>query len=307
VFFAEEWWQAVPLAISLAFSLAAIAFNIQHDGGHSAYSDRTWVNRLAALTMDLVGASSYLWRWKHGILHHTYPNVKEMDTDIEAGPIARLTPAEPHRWFHRWQHLYLWPLYGITAARWHLMTDFQEVAKGSIGPHRVPRPRSWDLLCFLLGKVVSIGLLLGIPMIFHPWWIVVPMYFLVAGTVGVTLTIVFQLAHCVGEADFPGPSEDNRMPDAWAVHQINTTVDFARESKLAFWFLGGLNFQVVHHLFPRICHVHYPAISKIVEATCRDHGIVYRTHGSFASGLLSHYRWLRRLGRGEENPLASAR
>jgi len=297
VFFAEHWWQAVPLAFSLAFGLAAVAFNIQHDGGHSAYSDRLWVNRLAGYSLDLIGASSYLWKWKHGVLHHTYPNVDGHDTDLDAGVVARLSPWQPRFWYHRWQHLYLWPLYAITASRWHLFSDFKEVAVGAIGSHRVPRPRSWNLVAFLVGKTVSIGLLLFAPMIWHEWWLVVAMYFLVTAVVGVALTIVFQLAHCVEEADFPTPGESEKMPDAWAVHQIRTTVDFARTSRLAFWLLGGLNFQTEHHLFPRICHVHYPALSRIVEATCAEYGVKFRQHGTFAAGVRSHYRWLRRMGR----------
>lgn len=298
VFFAETWWQAVPLAIALACGLTAIAFNIQHDGGHSAYSNRGWVNSLAAFTMDLVGASSYLWRWKHGVLHHTYPNLDGQDTDLESGGAARLSPHQPRYWFHRWQHIYLWPLYTITAARWHLQGDFKDIAFGCIGPHRIARPKSKDLFLFVLGKVISIGALLVLPMIWHEWWVVISMYLLVAGVVGILLTIVFQLAHCVEEADFGAAVEpDEYLSDPWAIHQLRTTVDFARKSKLAFWLLGGLNFQAVHHLFPRICHVHYPALSKIVEKTCQDYGVEYLCHSSFAAGVRSHYRLLKRLGR----------
>lgn len=300
VFAAQVWWQAVPLAILLALGLAAVGFNIQHDGGHSAYSNRAWVNKLAALSLDLIGASSYLWRWKHGVLHHTYPNVEGQDTDLDSGGIARLSPHQPRHGYHRWQHLYLWPVYALTAIRWHLYTDFREMAVGAIGPHPVPRARGKDLILFLLGKFVSIGLLLILPLAWHPWWIVLTMYLLVASVVGVVLTVVFQLAHCVEEAEFPTPLDASEvMPDAWAAHQLRTTVSFARKSRLAFWLLGGLNFQIEHHLFPRVCHVHYPALSRIVEGTCKDYDLTYRAHRSLAAGLGSHYRWLRRLGRTE--------
>jgi hypothetical protein len=184
VFAATAWWQAVPLAVALGLGLAAVAFNLAHDGGHSAVSRRRWVNRLAAGTLDLVGASSYLWRLKHGI-HHTYANVPGHDTDIDLGRLMRLCPTQPRHWFHRWQHLYLWPLYGLSAARWHLYSDFQEVAAGRIGPHPIRRPRGWDLAVFVGGKAVSIGLLLGLPLALHPWWVVLPGYLLV--TVGLAL------------------------------------------------------------------------------------------------------------------------
>lgn len=298
VFVVPTWWLAAPLAISLAFAISAVGFSIQHDGSHHAYSRHAWVNRLAAASLDMIGASSYLWKWKHVVYHHTYPNVEGQDTDISPGPFARLSPHQPRRWFHRWQHLYLWPLYGLSAAHWHLFADFKEVALGAIGPHKIPRPKGWDLAGFLMGKAVSIALLLGIPMLVHSWWVVLTFYLVVTMVVGVVLTVVFQLAHCVGEAEFPLPLDGTpQMENAWAVHQVRTTVDFGRRSRILCWLLGGLNFQVEHHLFPGVCHVHYPALSRIVEETSREFGVPYSDHGSFLAGIRSHFRWLRELGR----------
>ncbi|AMV23638.1 Fatty acid desaturase [Gemmata sp. SH-PL17] len=297
VFAAPTVWLAAPLSISLALAISAVGFSIQHDGGHHAYSQFAWVNRLAALTLDLIGASSYMWKWKHVVYHHTYPNVAGQDTDIDVGRVARLAPQQPRLWFHRWQHLYLWPLYGVTASAWHLYGDFRDVIAGTIGAHRVPRPTGWDLVVFLTGKAVSIGLLLVIPMLVHSWWVVLVFYAVVTAVVGVVLTVVFQLAHCVGEAEFPQPIEGGRrMGDTWAVHQVQTTVDFARESRVLCWLLGGLNFQVVHHLFPRVCHIHYPALARIVEATCHEFGVRYTAHRTLWGGITSHFRWLRELG-----------
>lgn len=300
VFVVNTLWLAIPLAIIFAAAVAAVGFNIQHDGSHHAYSRHEWINRLAAISLDLIGASSFLWKWKHNVLHHTYPNVSGQDTDIEAGAVARLAPHQPRRWFHRWQHLYLWPLYAITASRWHLWGDFKEVITGRMTSHPIPRPRGWDLFVFLFGKVFSIGLMLVVPMLFHPWWVVLLFYMLVTGAVGVILTVVFQLAHCVREADFPIPSAaTQQMPDAWAVHQVVTTVNFSRRSRLVCWFLGGLNFQIEHHLFPRVCHVHYPALSQIVEQVCREYGVRYSVHESLLGGLKSHYWWLHKMGHEE--------
>jgi linoleoyl-CoA desaturase len=226
--------------------------------------------------------------------------VDGQDTDIDVGAVARLAPQQRRRWFHRWQHLYLWSLYAVTAPIWHLYGDFHDVITGSIRGHRIPRPKGWDLVTFLGGKTVSIGLLLGVPMFVHSWWVVLLFYLAVTAVLGVVLTVVFQLAHCVEEADFPEPAAGTlRMADAWAAHQVRTTVDFARTSWALTWLLGGLNFQVVHHLFPRICHIHYPALSRIVETVCGEFGVRYTAHRSFLAGVGSHYRWLRRLGRAE--------
>lgn len=300
VFAVQTWWQALPLAVSLAVALAAVGFSIQHDGGHNAYSRRWWVNRLAARALDLMGASSYLWHWKHEVIHHTYTNVTGVDTDIEIGSVVRVTPHQKRRWFHRWQHLYLWPLYGITSARWHLYGDFKEVVTGRMGPHRIPRPKGWDLALFIGGKLFSIGWFLAVPMFFHPVWLVLGFYLLITAMMGVAMSIVFQLAHCVSEAEFPVPDPANgRLEESWAVHQAETTVDFARDNRALSWWVGGLNFQIEHHLFPRVCHIHYPAIAPIVEATCREYHVPYQAHPTFFAGLRSHYRWLKQMGRPE--------
>ena len=139
VFVARTWWEGLPLAILLGLAAAGIGFNVQHDGGHEAYSDRPCVNKLMSLTLDLIGGSSYLWHYKHGVYHHTYVNITHEDTDIDLGKLARLTPHQRRYWFHRWQHFYIWPLYGLFVIKWHLFDDFKDVIIGRIGEHKVPR------------------------------------------------------------------------------------------------------------------------------------------------------------------------
>ncbi len=297
VFWATTWWQAVMLAISLGLSTAAIGFNIQHDGGHQAYSDRRSINRLMAMTLDMLGGSSYIWDQKHNVIHHTYANITGFDADIELGILGRLSPHQPWSRFHRLQHFYLWALYGFVAIKWQVYDDFRDLIKGKIGEQSFPRPKGTDLGLFIVGKVVFVSLAFVLPMTLHGVGAVLLFYGMAAFIQGVTLSVVFQLAHCVEGADFPMPdSETGRIENDWAVHQVETTVDFARKSRLVSWFTGGLNFQIEHHLFPRICHLHYPAISALVEETCQEFGIQYRTHEKFSSSIASHYRWLRKLG-----------
>jgi linoleoyl-CoA desaturase len=298
VFVAQAWWQGLLLAMLLGLCAAEIGFNIQHDGGHQAYSTHPSVNKLMAMTLELIGGSSYLWRWKHVVFHHTYVNITGHDTDIDLGILARLTPHQKRRAYHRWQHLYLWPLYGLLAIKWQLVDDFRKLISGRISNQPFPRPRGWELAIFVAGKVIFLTLAFGIPLLFHSAGVVL-LYYGVAGLVaGMVLSVVFQAAHCVEEAEFPLPREDTgRIEHAWAIHQAETTVDFARSSRLVAWLVGGLNFQIEHHLFPRISHVNYPAISRLVEETCRDFGIKYAEHRSFRAGMASHFRWLRRMGR----------
>lgn len=295
---ATSWWQAVPLALALGMLAALIGFNIQHDGGHRAYSPVRWRNRLAAATLDLIGGSSYLWQWKHAIFHHGRANIAGHDTDINVGRLVRLEPQQRREFFHRWQFIYIWALYGLMTIRWQCYDDFREVVTGTIGPHRIPRPRGLELLIFILGKLCFIGAILIIPLFFQPWWCVAVGYALASATLGITLAVVFQLAHNTALVAFPrAPDESGLMPHTWAEHQVLTSANFSRSSAVLTWLLGGLNFQIEHHLFPHISHVHYPALSPLVEATCREHGIPYREHRTFLAGVVAHAAWLRHLGR----------
>ena len=300
VFAAQSWWQALLLAVPLGLVTAGIGLNIQHDGGHQAASDRPWVNKLMAVTLDLIGGSSYVWRHRHNVLHHTYVNLTGHDTDIDIGALARITPFQKRRGIHRWQHYYMWALYGLMAIRWQLFGDYRSVITGRIDEHPIPRPKGWDLAVFIGGKTTFLVLALVLPMALHPWWVVLVFYGVVGMVTGVTLSVVFQLAHTVEEAAFVEPPDRNELDQAWAIHQVVSSVDFGRTSRAAAWLLGGLNFQIEHHLLTRICHVNYPAISRIVEQTCRDFGVPYHEHPTLWSGLVSHYRWLRRMGRPEQ-------
>lgn len=297
VFFATNGWQGLALGLVLGTATAGIGFNIMHDGGHQAYSRRHWVNRLSALALDMVGGSSYIWQWKHARFHHTWVNVAGHDSDIDLGVLGRLSPAQPRRPWHRWQHLYLWPLYGVTAIRWHLYGDFRDLITGTIGERPFTRPRGWDLAALVIGKLVFFTLAFGLPLLLHPPGTVLLFYALVSAVAGVLLALVFQMAHVVEEAAFPLPDASGQQMDTpWAIHQMHTTVDFARGNRVLSWLIGGLNFQVEHHLFPRISHAHYPMVARVVEATCREYDVPYLFHRTFAAGIASHYRLLRRLG-----------
>jgi len=298
VFAAGTMWQGLLLVILLGLSTAGIGFNIAHDGGHKAYSNIAWVNKMMAGAMDFVGGSSYVWFWKHSVIHHRYVNITGYDTDIDIGVLGRLSPHQKRLPFHRWQHLYLWVVYGFLAVKWEFFDDFWNVISGRIGKHRFPRPTGWELLIFLAGKAVFFTWALAIPLFFHPLHAVIFYYIAGVLVLGVILSVVFQLPHCVQEAEFPIPlKETGQIERPWSVHQAHVTVDYDRNNPIVSWFLGGLNFHKEHHLFPTICHIHYAAITKIVEKTCRDHGIKYSEHKTFRVGIAAHYRWLRRMGK----------
>ncbi len=297
VFLAASWWTALPLAIVLGLSMAAVGFNVQHDGAHQAYSSRRWVNRLMATSLDLLGGSSYVWDKKHNSVHHSYTNVTGHDDDINIGFFGRLSPHQRRLRVHRLQHFYLWVLYGFLPIKWQLYDDFRDVMLGRIGGHRMVRPKGWDLIVFIAGKAAFFSLAFVVPLMLHAVWPVLLFYVVTSFAQGIVLSTVFQAAHCVEGAAFPSPRSDSgRMSAAWAVHQVETTVDFAHRNRLLSWFIGGLNFQIEHHLFPRICHVHYSALAPIVKATCRQFGVRYLAHDTFLASTASHFRWLRSMG-----------
>ena len=299
VFWASTPWVSVGLAVSLGLAMAGVGFNIQHDGGHGAYSQRPWVNRAMALTLDLLGGTAYFWHYKHNIAHHTHPNVAEHDDDINVGVLGRMSPHQ--RWYapHRFQHFYMWGLYALLAVEWQLTGEFRNlITKSRYGRTHVPRPRGGQLVVFWLGKVIFFGLAFGLPLALHSPAAVLALYLVASGTLGLVLAVVFQIAHCSLEANFTAlETGERQVPRSWAEHQVLSTVNFAPGSHLANWYLGGLNYQIEHHLFPRVCHVHYPALAGIVREVCRRHRVPYFAHPTMLGAVASHARFLRAMGR----------
>jgi len=300
IFFAVAWWQALLLSMSLGLAMAAVGFNIQHDGGHGAYSRFPIVNNMMAFTLDILGGSSFIWKRTHNVVHHSYTNVTGVDGDIDLGFMGRLSPHQERYGFHRFQHFYLWFLYGFITFKWQFRDDYLGLIAGKVGNTRIFRPKGWNAVALVVGKLIFITLAFVIPFSLHAWYNVLLCFFAASFVQGVVLSVVFQLAHVVEHADFPMPEEESlRIENAWAVHQVETTVDFAQTSRLVNWYTGGLNFQIEHHLFPQICHIHYPALAKIVEDTSREFGVSYNAHPTARSAIASHYRWLRQMGRAD--------
>jgi linoleoyl-CoA desaturase len=299
VFLARTWWQALPLATSVALAMAGIGFCVMHDGNHGAYSRHRWLNKAAALSLNLLGGCSYFWHFKHNIAHHSFPNITGADDDFNVGVAGRLSPQDPHRSFHRFQHIYIWGLYALLALEWQTTGDFRTMLRPGVADTAYARPRGWEQVYFWVGKGIFYTLAFLVPLQRHGFGAVAGVYVFTGAVLGLTLATVFQLAHCVQEASFPEPALGTRRMDGdWFTHQAETAVDFARDNRVLTWYLGGLNFQIEHHLFPKICHLHYPALSPIVEDVCRAHGVRHSSHPRMRDAIRSHVRFLRRLGGG---------
>jgi linoleoyl-CoA desaturase len=274
------------------------AFCVQHDANHGAYFRTRRANHLMGWTADaLLGFSSYTWRVKHNVAHHTYTNVEGYDDDIDQAPFLRLAPAQEPKPWYRLQWLYVWPLYSLMVLRWQTGGDLAALVRGRIGRSAVRAPRRWDVLGLVGGKAVFVGWALVAPLLVYPWWVVLAGYAAFTMAVSLVAATTFQLAHSVEGADTATPDEVAIASRPWAVHQVETTVDFCPRNPVLTWLLGGLNFQIEHHLFPRVQHTHYAHIAAIVQRNCARHGIRYTSQPSLRAALRAHARHLRAMGR----------
>ena len=298
VFYTPVLWLAITECIVLGGLTAAIGFNIMHDGMHGSFSRHKWLNSLAGLSLNFLGANNFMWKSKHNIIHHTYTNIEGIDDDIEAKPLLRLCETQKYYKIHRFQHIYFWAAYSLLYIWWVFFTDYKKYFLRRIGPTPLTKMSIGDHLSFWGFKLLHAFIFMAVPIYtlgFSTWVIGFLIYGMFAGVV---LSIVFQMAHTVEQTNFPkADAASGKMEDEWAVHQLKTTANFATRNRLISWWVGGLNFQVEHHLFPRVSHVHYPAISKIIKKACQDFGMPYIEYPKMRLALASHIHHLKNLSR----------
>jgi linoleoyl-CoA desaturase len=301
VFVAHGPLLALPLAAVLVVALIATATSVMHDANHGAFGGSQGFNRTLAYSADVLGASSWFWRQKHNLLHHGNTNVVGVDTDIEQMPFARLAPGQPWRPCYRYQHVYIWALYGFLTAQWVLFSDFVNLAGRRIGSQPLRRqPRRRDIALIFTGKVLHVGWAVVLPFAFHRWWMVLVFYFACSWLVGFFLAVFFQLAHAVDSTDFALPSTERRGDD-FAAHQLRTTANVNCDTPVVgppiAWLMGGLHHQIEHHLAPSLPHTSYPEMAVQIRRLCAAHDLEYHVHSSLWAALRSHARWLRTMGR----------
>ena len=299
VFFTPILPVSIVLCCLLGLNLAVIGFNVMHEGGHASFSKYAWINKASAYFLNVMGGNSYYWKIKHNINHHTFTNVEGMDSDIDIKPFMRLHKGQPRYWMHQFQHIYFVVFYGLAYFSWIFYDDFVKYFSGKISATYVNQKLSFkEHLIFWMTKKFYIGIYIIIPIFMVGLLKALIGFAIVSFVCGFAIAIVFQLAHIVENTEFPVVQDgDTKIEQQWAIHQVNTTSDFATKSKLISWLLGGLNFQVEHHLFPKISHVHYPAINRMVKATCLEFNINYNEYPTFLKAIGSHLHHIKKMGK----------
>jgi linoleoyl-CoA desaturase len=282
----------------LGFILASIGFNIMHDANHGSYSEKKWVNEILGYSLNALGGNAFIWKIKHNIIHHTYTNVDGIDDDIAITKLLR--QADTQNWSpkHRFQHVYVLGIYAITSIAWTFFTDFKKYFNQKIQITPISNMTAREHVIFWGSKILYIGVYILLPLLLKGWMFWLLFFISMHIVLGFTLAIVFQLAHVVEHTEFEVATIDpKQIENEWAIYQVKTTANFAPENKIISWFVGGLNFQIEHHLFPRVSHVHYPAISKIVKKICNQFNIPYNEFPTMTQAVASHFRIMRKFGK----------
>lgn len=294
-------WALWSLCALMGFGVAGIGLSVMHDANHGAYSTKPWVNNLLGYSLNFIGASAFNWKLQHNVLHHTYTNVHEADEDISPRGVLRMHPDSDWKALHKFQHIYAWFLYGLMTLVWCTVKDFVRIIRyekmGLVKKQKGSILKEWLIL--IASKIVYILYIFVIPAILLPsvtWWQILVGFLTMHYIAGFILAIIFQPAHVIDGTDYPLADGEGQLENNWAIHQLLTTTNFANKSRIFSWYVGGLNFQVEHHLFPTICHVHYRHVSKIVKETAEEFGLPYKNAPTFMDALVGHAKLLKQLG-----------
>ena len=293
-------FESILWILVMAVGTAGIGLSVMHDANHGAYSDNRWINLIMGETLTLIGGNSYTWKIQHNLLHHTYTNVYGLDEDVNTKFLLKLSKNATTKWYHKYQHIYAWFLYGFLTIAF-LFKDFRQIYTFNKAGYYKNNGTSplFEVIKLFVMKMFYIFYIIIVPIVFFkiPVYKVLIGFLLLHVITGFILSIVFQLAHIMEHTEHPYPDDQGSLENRWAEHQLKTTCNFSTSNKLITWYTGGLNYQIEHHLFPTVCHIHYPAISKIVKQTANEFGLPYYEYKSIFDALHSHLKALKEIGR----------
>lgn len=284
----------------MGIGLAGIGMSVMHDANHGAYSKKQWMNDFLGYSLNLVGGNAFNWKVQHNVLHHTFTNIEGVDEDITPRGVLRFSPHTAWKPFHRFQFIYAWFFYGLLSFVWIVFKDYGRLARynkdGLVKKQRTTILKEWSILLF--SKVFYYAYMIAIPMLVLPfaWWVILLGFFTMHYVAGFILAVIFQPAHVVEGTEYPLPDEGGNIYNTWAIHQLHTTTNFAQNNRILSWYVGGLNYQVEHHLFSNVCHVHYKKLSAIVKQTAEEFGHPYKSKRRFRDAMIGHFNILKELG-----------
>jgi len=293
-------WAMLGLCIVMGLGIAGIGLSVMHDANHGSYSNKAWVNNLLGFSLNMIGGHAMNWKVQHNVLHHTYTNVHEVDEDISPRGVLRMAPGSPWKPMHKFQHMYAWFFYGLLTLVWVLMKDFSRLIKydreGMLKKQKTSAANEWIVV--IISKILYVTYVIVIPTILLPitWWQALIGFLVMHYIAGFILAIIFQPAHVIDGTEYPMPDDNGNLENNWAIHQMHTTTNFGHRNKLLSWYVGGLNYQVEHHLFPNVCHVHYRKLAPIVEQTAKEFGVPYKSVDTFMDALVAHAKLMKELG-----------
>ena len=285
---ASSVWMVYLMWVLVGLGTSGIGLSIMHDANHGAYSKNDTINKLLGYLFNLIGSYHINWKIQHNVLHHSFTNVDGYDEDIDT-PVMRFTPHQKRKSMHKFQAYYASFFYSIMTLNWIVNKDFKQLKRYADDNLLEAQGLTFGkaLTTTILIKIGYFSLMLALPMYLSDlaWYHTLLGFFVMHGVCGLTLAYIFQTAHVIEETDFPKLDGNNNLENNWAIHQMRTTANFANRSRVFSWFIGGLNYQIEHHLFPNICHVHYRKISKIVKETAKEFNVPYHQHKTFLGAL----------------------
>ncbi len=293
-------WQIV-MCVLMGLGMAGVGMNVMHDSNHGSFSSKWWVNQLLGNSIYILAGNVYNWKVQHNLLHHTYTNIEGLDEDIDIHGVIRLSRYEKWKPFHKYQKVYAFFLYGLLTIQWALVVDFRQtpryLKKGLSGEGELNPAKEWALL--IITKVIYYLFWLALPLLVLPvtWYEWMIGFFVMHYVAGFILSTVFQMAHVTDAVDVIRPEELEEEKRSWAAHQLQETANFATKNKFVSFFLGGLNFQIEHHIFPNISHVHYRDLAKIVKNTAKEFQLPYYEYDTLVGAFKAHLNQLIILGK----------
>ena len=290
------------LSFTMGLGLSGVGLCIMHEANHGAYNKKKFINYLAGSIINIMGSHRYLWQLRHNGLHHVYTNMFDYDYDMARTFLIRHSRDWERKWYHRYQHIYALLIYFNYTLIWILVYDWIHLVEfyGKVGTKKNKAIPIHVIISIFFWKMVHLYLMIVLPYMVLDlalWQVLigfVTMHWTLSAIIGVTFQVNHTIEGTVNiEADAQGV-----IQESWAKQMVKTSFNFSTKNKAVTYFLGGLNFQIEHHLFPKMSYSHFFAIKPMVKEVLEKHGYTYNDCGSWLNAILMHLKYLKRLGNG---------